>query len=108
MAVPATIAANDAMGTRNFTVASPFESGAGVREQTSGHRANFHACKCATSIPPHDRDFGRWYGVLHEVKICRRIVWRIICSASLAAVICVFSPKAALSEAAPDLSAFAI
>jgi hypothetical protein len=42
------------------------------------------------------------------VKICRRIVWRIIGSASLAAVICVFSPKAALSEAAPDLSAFTI
>src|ERR1700682_3800295 len=81
MAVPTTSAAKDAAGTIRFTVASPCVSGA---------------------------DFGRWYGVLHEVKICRRIVLRVFGTALLAAVIGAFSPNAARSDVAPDLSAFSI
>jgi hypothetical protein len=45
---------------------------------------------------------------LHEVKIFPQFVWRIFTAALFSAVICVISPTAAKSEAAPDLSAFTI
>ena len=96
------------MGTRNLTVASPFVTGAGARMWTHRHRAIFHGRKSATSKGSSDRDFGRGTEFLHEVKIFPQFVWRIFTAALFSAVICVISPTAAKSEAAPDLSAFTI
>jgi hypothetical protein len=45
---------------------------------------------------------------LHGVKIRRQFAWRVIGTALLSAVICVFSLEAAKSEGAHDLSAFTI